>query len=505
MNITDFRDKHKGQTCYILGNGPSLNDVKYLQGLDCPTFGSNRIYLSGYEPDYYACVNPLVLEQFGNEIAGMKSIKFLNKPYAAQMGGVEIDTSLDVPSFENPEGPMWEGHTVTYVLMQLAFYMGFESVRLLGVDHDYGDKGKVPNLELIATGADPYHFSSEYFSQGTRWNAPDLAMSELAYSLAKQAFEGTGREILNCSANTKLNVFPVQPFRHRFLSPRVSAIVSAYKCPVDWLKACIDDIDAQMENAEIVVVCQEGSEHHGLVRDLRHVITVTTKDIPTVYRAWNLGIKQASGRYITNCNTDDRRHALSMQLMADVLDARPEVDIVYHDQYITWETPKTYREFMEGLEQSGERLLPGRVEGKPGAFVWTEHSLEALGQGCYLGPQPMWRANLHQKHGYFLESYKSAGDYEFWLRVAKEDNFFHIGAALGVYCARSTGIELNNPKLSLEESQRALMINQEPGGIEYTPLGGYIKAELGGKRAFVRAAELFELMERLKKAYTEAV
>ena len=74
MVITDFKDKHKGERCFILGNGPGLKDID-LGKLEYPTFGTNRIYLSGYTPDYYACVNPLVLDQFGNDIEEVEAMR----------------------------------------------------------------------------------------------------------------------------------------------------------------------------------------------------------------------------------------------------------------------------------------------------------------------------------------------------------------------------------------------------------------------------------------------
>ena len=74
---------------------------------------------------------------------------------------------------------------------------------------------------------------------------------------------------------------------------------------------------------------------------------VLTEDVPTVYRAWNLGIKAAEGQYITNANADDRHHPLAYTLMAAILDARPDIDLVYHNQYITWEPNQTLKEFEE--------------------------------------------------------------------------------------------------------------------------------------------------------------
>ena len=72
--------KHKGETGLIIGNGPSLKDVPIEFLHKYPTFGTNRIYLmDGFEPTYYASVNPLVVEQSVENINKLTSIKFI--PY----------------------------------------------------------------------------------------------------------------------------------------------------------------------------------------------------------------------------------------------------------------------------------------------------------------------------------------------------------------------------------------------------------------------------------------
>ena len=194
---SNYEDVHAGATCFILGNGPSLNDID-LQKLKGITFGSNRIYLSGFIPNFHVTVNPLVLEQYGKEIAALPCEKF--------RAGYEIDTSEDVARWTSPIEPMYEGHTVTYIALQLAYFMGFERVILLGVDHDYGpgaQQGK-PGDRVI--GGDTGHFTADYFPGA--WHLPNLAQSEMSYKLARDVYQDAGREIVNASTRTKLDIFP---------------------------------------------------------------------------------------------------------------------------------------------------------------------------------------------------------------------------------------------------------------------------------------------------------
>lgn len=100
-----------------------------------------------------------------------------------------------------------EGYTVTYVAMQLAYYMGFSEVILVGVDHKFAVQGK-PNQLVESTGADASHFDPRYFAQGFKWQLPDLDNSEISYTLARDMFERSGRRIVDATVGGALDIFP---------------------------------------------------------------------------------------------------------------------------------------------------------------------------------------------------------------------------------------------------------------------------------------------------------
>ena len=107
----------------------------------------------------------------------------------------------------SPTWRIWEGATVTYVAMQLAYYMGFTRVILIGVDHSFATQGK-PHSTVISTGDDPNHFDSQYFGKGFQWQLPDIETSESHYILARNYYETHNREILDATVGGKLTVFP---------------------------------------------------------------------------------------------------------------------------------------------------------------------------------------------------------------------------------------------------------------------------------------------------------
>jgi hypothetical protein len=201
-------------TCLVIGNGPSLSDIPVQFLRKYQSFGSNRIYLlPDFTPDYYACVNPLVISQFSDEIAAMPArAKYIAGDYIDMVPGSIPLWSIGASVFSHaPLQFVYEGHTVTYVLLQLAYYMGYTRVGLVGVDHYYRYNG-APNQENIADAIDPNHFDPGYFSN-VKWNNPDLARSEAAYRLAKATFEADGRRVVNITPGSQLDVFDKEDWK----------------------------------------------------------------------------------------------------------------------------------------------------------------------------------------------------------------------------------------------------------------------------------------------------
>ena len=215
-----LKDKHKGERCFIIGNGPSLarTNLEALAGEY--TFGLNRIYLLfdrlSFRPSYYVCVNPYLIEQTWEDILTIPCPKFISlagQAYLPQQEDIVFLRTFFRPAHfsYSPARGIWESATVTYCAMQLAYYIGFHEVILIGVDHNFSTKGE-PNELVVSTGDDSNHFDLNYFGQGFRWQLPDLAMSEIGYRLAKEAYERCGRRILDATLDGCLEIFPKVSF-----------------------------------------------------------------------------------------------------------------------------------------------------------------------------------------------------------------------------------------------------------------------------------------------------
>jgi hypothetical protein len=222
--LAALKDIHKGERGFIIGNGPSLRAMDLTKLRNEFTFGLNRIYLLfpelGFPTTYFLSMNDLVIEQCAAEILALPIPKFLTWRSHRFLRPTE-DTHFLYTTYTGPKfasdvaGRLWEGATVTYVALQLAYYMGFEKIILIGVDHNFVTKGDA-NKTITSQGDDPNHFAPDYFGKGFKWQLPDLETSERAYRMAKAAYQADGRQVLDATVGGKLTVFPKIDYQSLF-------------------------------------------------------------------------------------------------------------------------------------------------------------------------------------------------------------------------------------------------------------------------------------------------
>lgn len=219
--LEPYRNKYANRRCFIIGNGPSLKpeDLDRLTGEI--TFASNhigKIYdRTAWRATYFSCMDPLLVrEQMANLIGQGQEMTFLpvfaenweeakkwaNHPDVRLIemthgspAGVYPDFSDDVSKI------MYGGYSVTYCLMQLAAYMGFTEIILLGMDHTYAfnmDFGKVMDSDANRAS----HFYPD--AQPTGTNLPGVTN---AYVSAKAYADTHGIRILNATRGGYLEVF----------------------------------------------------------------------------------------------------------------------------------------------------------------------------------------------------------------------------------------------------------------------------------------------------------
>lgn len=150
-----------------------------------------------------------------------------------------------------------------------------------------------------------------------------------------------------------------------------------------------------------------------------------------VYDTWNYAIKNSSAPYISNWNCDDRRAPWALERQIKTLDENPSVGLVYN---IILETPRPNETFEFNTSKS----------------VWPclDFSKENLYRVNSPHNSPMWRRSLHDDFGYFNTEYKSASDYDMWVRaVLGGAKFLKINEPLSLYYRSPDGVSTNSVDL----------------------------------------------------------
>jgi hypothetical protein len=224
--LAALKDKHKGHRCFIIGNGPSLNKLDLTLLRNEYTFGVNAIYLNyekmKFAPTYYVVEDYLVAEDRNEEISAYDKpeIKFwgtyLDYALKSDQRTIKLNVCLKylepfVPFFsKNILRIVGVGGSVTFICLQLAYYMGFDEVYMIGFDHNYTipKHADLRQTTTITSQADDVnHFSKDYFGKGYRWHDPRVDNMEKGFTEARRNFEQSGRKIYNATLGGHLEVF----------------------------------------------------------------------------------------------------------------------------------------------------------------------------------------------------------------------------------------------------------------------------------------------------------
>lgn len=220
--LKQYKNIHKGQRCFIIGTGPSLTteDLELLK--DEITFGSNRIFeiysKTDWRPTYYMNQDFPLIKKYTEQIKELdaKGI-FLPVEFKETFVGKEevshfvlrhrdfypkdADFSTNIPFY------LGQGFTVTYGAIQMAYYMGFSEVYLLGIDHNYSISLNEKGIPVVNEGVKDYFKGSTASNKGL--NLPRIAESTVAYMTARKFADNKKNfTVYNATRGGKLEAFP---------------------------------------------------------------------------------------------------------------------------------------------------------------------------------------------------------------------------------------------------------------------------------------------------------
>ena len=234
-----LRNTYADREIVVLGNGPSLADLnpRLLEGR--VSIGSNGVYEMfgdwGRTTDFLLIEDVEQAEQRGKafrdvkpmggralmKLAALHTAHAMPRPWPEDLCFFNARYTTD-EAYYTEWGPhfsedfaslVWLGSTVTYISLQLAWYLGAKTVYLAGVDFNYGPledrfaPGKLVVTEENLPIVQQCHFSKGYYKIGDTIGVPHTAYQRRAYELAQRIFERDGRRVINLTPCSKLDVF----------------------------------------------------------------------------------------------------------------------------------------------------------------------------------------------------------------------------------------------------------------------------------------------------------
>lgn len=227
--LAQFYNRFKGQRCFIIGNGPSLNKNDLALLKNEYSFGVNSFYYktreTGFRPTFYVVEDSSVMKENIEEIRAYEApFKFFptiyhklhpkapNTFFFNMNRGFYEKTSphYAVPRFSTDASRvLYCGQSVTYINLQLAYFMGFTEVYLIGMDFNYTipESHKRTGDVLLSDSDDPNHFHKDYFGKGKTWKDPKLDRVLMNYKMANLVYSSVGRKIYNATIGGHLEEF----------------------------------------------------------------------------------------------------------------------------------------------------------------------------------------------------------------------------------------------------------------------------------------------------------
>lgn len=227
-DMSRFKNTAKNKRCFIIGNGPSLtvSDLEMLKNEDC--FACNRIYglyeNTDWRPKYYCAQDAKLIEQikgdlpfavensseaflsysfrkcYNDEVMNNPKTHLFYRPYVSVYSKDGSYPEGLIPFSDDAAIAVYDGLSITYGMIQIAVYMGYKEIYLLGIDHNFTVKnGVVDASKSYAQGIKPIDMKTQF--------PPALKLCEVSFREAKKYCEEHGIKIMNATRGGKLEVF----------------------------------------------------------------------------------------------------------------------------------------------------------------------------------------------------------------------------------------------------------------------------------------------------------
>lgn len=217
QKIQSFRNAASGKRCFIVGSGPSLTmeQLDAIKDEDC--FGANRIYKlfdkTAWRPKYYVIQDRYDQTKGVYEKLDVENF-FVSDFYWKEHGMINpraicfhINRTLrqtsNLPFSEDISKFVQAASTVTFSMIQMAVYMGYKEIYLIGMDHTYANVTNDKGVIIQKNNVKSHAFEDEKPNEVVA----NIAYMEDAYRTARKYCENHNIGIYNATLGGALEIF----------------------------------------------------------------------------------------------------------------------------------------------------------------------------------------------------------------------------------------------------------------------------------------------------------
>jgi hypothetical protein len=289
--------------------------------------------------------------------------------------------------------------TIIEINSPSADFAQLESLSYFGAEHEaklqhlYQPEGRIMILGELLMSIRSWFQKVELVKSNKGMNVPLSKFSEVVFD--ENSLVRSNSEVNQVRAVVLCSLYKSDEFLDTFLGNMINQTI------FDALEFRLYVVMATDYERKLVTTFAERYQNVG---------AYFSEDLTGIYEAWNWCIQNSTAPFLTNANADDLRRADSFEIQVMELEQNKWIDVVYQDVLYTLDRSLSW----EAIEAIGYRSKfgPVSVGSLMGGFNYPHNA-------------PMWRRSLHDEFGFFDEELKSAGDYDFWLRVALGGKIFY--------------------------------------------------------------------------------
>lgn len=211
--LLNFKGIHNGERCFIIATGPSLTmeDIESLKNEKTISMNSIcKLYdKTDWRPTYFAVQDNLVFESLQEIIRAHKEVPVFisdNIPskFKREKEWIEFPTDTKYHSYDilrkkyyakfsdDAYDIVYDGYSIAYSCIELAVYMGFKEIYILGADCTY-------------LGEKEHFVDSGVEDRSRKYATPKLIVG---YEKVKEYADSHGIKVYNATRGGVLEVFP---------------------------------------------------------------------------------------------------------------------------------------------------------------------------------------------------------------------------------------------------------------------------------------------------------